>query len=108
MDNKVKILLAALEIGRSYKINNISIGVKENYFYVNGWTTERNEKILSPEKALGELEEIKSEFSFLIHENMELAELIKIKKIQFNLLFDYGMGSSLICTEKDGIISWAI
>ena len=43
----------------------------------------------------------------MVDASQELRNFIVSKKIEYNLYFDdYGRGSIIICSEKDGIVKW--
>ncbi len=106
MTDRIKQAVQFLKDGQSFTVNEIRLGIKDNYVYVTGWTSFKQLSDLNKSSAAMELNKIKAEFDFFLNECKELKDFVKGKIMKFNLAFDYGMGSIGICSEVNNIIIW--
>ena len=107
--HRVKNAIILLTDGHPLKVGDLTFAVKDKtHFSVIGWTIRNDLKILTKEKALAELNEIKELFNKFLYISPELKNFIKDRKVEYCLSYDYGMGSIEICREVDGQIKWII
>ena len=108
--DRIKSALILLTEGHSFKVGDLTFGCNDkNIFSVTGWTTTNNLATLTKQKALTELNEIKSLFERMVIASFELSEFIKSRQINYYLGYDdngkCGIG---ICNEIGGQINWEI
>ena len=63
---------------------------------------------MTKQRALIELEEIKSLFIKMVSASPELKDFLQNKQLEFSLDFNYGMGTIRICSEIDGVVKWKV
>ncbi len=104
---RIKAAVEFLKDGQSFSVGDLRLGIENNTITVTGWSQYSNIEKLTKHQALKELDEIKILFKRMIDASTELRNFIAEKKTEYNLYFDdYGKGSIIICSEKDGIVKW--
>lgn len=104
---RIKTAVEFLKVGQSFSVGDLRLGIENNIVTVTGWSQYSNIENLTKRHALKELDEIKILFKQMIDASTELRNFIADKKIEYNLYFDdYGKGSIIICSEKDGTFKW--
>lgn len=61
---------------------------------------------MNKERALSDLKDAKDILNSLKASFISLDKFLSEKKIAFNVIYDYGMGGILICSEKDGNVEF--
>jgi hypothetical protein len=110
MDSKIKIAIEFLKDGKSFRIDDIRLGLTEfGDIEVAGWSQYVNIENITKGSSLQELGEIKSLFFEMIESSSELKDFIRGKNIVYSLYYDdYGKASISICSEKEGILKWEL
>ena len=107
LKHRIKNALIILQNGNSFKVGELTFNAKDkSSFSVTGWTKKTELKNVKKLTALNELKEIKSLFERMTNVSSELFDFVKQRQIEFNLGFDYGMGSVGICSEIGEQIKW--
>jgi len=98
-----------LKNGQSFKVGPLLLGaIDESNLCVTGWSQYIFLDNLTKQKALRELQSIKTLFEEMIRLSQDLRDFIKNKKFEYNLVFDSGKAGVGICSEKNGNIEWQI
>ena len=104
---RIKTAVEFLKDGQSFNVGDLRLGIENNTITVTGWSQYSYVENLTKNQALKELDEIKTLFNRMVNSSQELKDFIANKITEYNLYFDdYGKGSIIICSEKDGAIKW--
>lgn len=105
--SKVDIAVEFLQEGKSFKVDDLRLGMKENQrMYVTGCSQYSNISNITKSIALKELNEIKELFGVMVASSETLRSFIKNKNIEYNFAYNYGMGAIGICTEINNEVIW--
>jgi|SRR5688572_25491760 hypothetical protein len=110
MGNRIKAAVDFLKDGKSFRIDDIRLGLIEfGVIEVAGWSQYVHIENITKNRALQELDEIKALFSQMVESSPELKDFIQGKNIVYSLYYDdYGKASINVCTEKTGILEWGL
>ena len=101
---RIKTAIEFLKDGQSFSVGDLRLEIENKIVTVTGWSQYSYIENLTKHQALKELDEIKISFKRMLDTSTELRNFIADKKIEYNLYFDdYGKGSIIICSEKDGV-----
>jgi hypothetical protein len=107
LQNRIKNALIIVAENNPYKVGDLVFSSKnEMHFNISGSTIKNSIENLNHETAIKELEEIKVLFLKMVNLSSDLQSFIKNKKIEYSLIYDYGMGSLDVCSEIDGKLEW--
>jgi len=97
-----------MEVGENRKLGDFRIGVLDkNTIYITGQSKIRREEDITEKEALDELSFLKEESNSIIDgSSIELKNFITGKTIEYNMAYNYGMGSIEICHETNGMVYW--
>jgi hypothetical protein len=95
-----------LEEGQAASFNNLKLKLTNNAIIVTGWSSYASLESMSKDQALPELNQVKAEFQHLMLTNQRLNALVKGRKLEFVLAYDYGKGGIGICKESQGETVW--
>jgi hypothetical protein len=102
LKHRIKNALILLRDGHPLNVGSLLLGADDkNRFNVSGFA-----EFESAQKALIDLEGVKTLFARFIDISDELRDFTKDRDMYYYLLYHYGMGSSLICGEEDGKLIW--
>ena len=109
LKERIQIAVEFLKDKQSFRVGGLKFGMDGKYdMYVVGWSQYLNLENITKNQALSELALVKKEFMRILDLSSELKDFIQDKNINYNLAFDYGMGSIGICSEKNGVLEWEI
>jgi hypothetical protein len=107
LQHRIKNALIIVAENNPFKVGDLIFSSKnEMHFNVSGSTMKNSIESLTHETVIKELDEIKTLFLKMVNLSTELQSFIKNRKLEYSLIFDYGMGSLGICTESDGKVKW--
>jgi hypothetical protein len=69
----------------------------------SSWQAEN----VTPATANDDLDEGEAAFKYLMQEASEFRAAVGDRPVSYELVEDYGMGSILICSRRDGVVEWA-
>ena len=103
---RIRNAIILLKDGRGFKVGDLTLEAKDNYFSVSGWTSYNYLKNLTRQKALAELAETKELFKKMLAISPELVDFIKNRELVYFLYYeDCGCGLE-ICSEINGQVKW--
>ncbi len=104
---RIKTAVEFLTDGQSFNVCDLRLDIGNNTLSITGWTLYANIENITKSQSLRELEDVKTLFNKMIDSSAELKAFVADKKVEYSLCYDdYGKGSIIICTEKDGILKW--
>jgi hypothetical protein len=69
----------------------------------SSWQAEN----ITPATATRDLDEAETVFRFLARESPEFKAAVGDRPLAYELVEDYGMGTILICSRRDGLLEWS-
>ena len=106
---RIETAIEFLKDNLPFRVGELYMGVDESGFLnITGTSQAIDLKNITMQRALKELDEIKSIFQKMVSVSPELKDFISDKQIKFNIDFDYGMGDIRICSEIDGVVKWQV
>lgn len=107
--NRIKNALILIKSGHPMKVGDLTLSNQnKNDFSVIGWTNTIDLKNVTKDSAIKELSDIKNMFNEMLSISEDLLQFVKMKKITYSLVFDYGSGGIGICEEENDQIKWLI
>lgn len=106
---RIRTAIDFLKDNMPFRVEELYMGIDESGFLnITKASQSIDLKNITKQRALQELDEIKSMFWRMVSISPELKDFISDKQIKFNLDFDYGMGDIRICSEIYGVVKWKV
>lgn len=105
--DRLKSAVDSMKQGSYLKVGALTLGYHfPNEIHVTGYTDWSLEN-LTEDRAIEDLNDFKRIFIEMKKASEELSEYSESKRLIFQLSYNYGMGSILICKELDGQVLWS-
>ena len=104
--SRIKTAIDFVRDGRPFTVGDLFFKLDSDVLTVCGVFNSNIESNVTKERSLRELDAIEHLFMRMKNASTDLDEFIKDKTIKYKLVFNYGMGSIIVCSKTNNIVKW--